>query len=80
MGGRIIVESVAGCSWNGWPDDRGIRSYMCRSVAQTIKMNTLAVERPITARLEQRLAQRQLWFDDLATGHQRFGQLARYLS
>ncbi|AQL36273.1 hypothetical protein [Pseudomonas syringae] len=25
MGGRIIVESVAGCSWNGWPDDRGIR-------------------------------------------------------
>ncbi|GBH13625.1 Outer membrane translocation and assembly module TamA [Pseudomonas syringae pv. actinidiae] len=26
MGGRIIVESVAGCSWNGWPDDRGIRS------------------------------------------------------
>ncbi|WP_335739922.1 hypothetical protein [Pseudomonas syringae] len=53
---------------------------MCRSVAQTIKMNTLAVERPITARLEQRLAQRQLWFDDLATGHQRFGQLARYLS
>ncbi|EPM50547.1 hypothetical protein A256_17966 [Pseudomonas syringae pv. actinidiae ICMP 19103] len=26
MGGRIIVESVAGCSWNGWPDDRGIRN------------------------------------------------------
>ncbi|EPN04400.1 hypothetical protein A259_23391 [Pseudomonas syringae pv. actinidiae ICMP 19070] len=26
MGGRIIVESVAGCSWNGWPDDRGIRT------------------------------------------------------
>ncbi|MDU8285497.1 hypothetical protein RX830_27625, partial [Pseudomonas syringae pv. actinidiae] len=26
MGGRIIVESVAGCSWDGWPDDRGIRS------------------------------------------------------
>ncbi|OSR65055.1 HTH-type transcriptional regulator PrtR [Pseudomonas syringae pv. actinidiae] len=27
MGGRIIVESVAGCSWNGWPDDRGIRKH-----------------------------------------------------
>ncbi|TGB16148.1 hypothetical protein E5D53_32600, partial [Pseudomonas aeruginosa] len=22
---RITVESVARCSWNGWPDDRGIR-------------------------------------------------------
>ncbi|BBP59703.1 hypothetical protein PHLH4_32930 [Pseudomonas sp. St316] len=27
MGGRIIVESVAGCSWNGWPDARGIRIF-----------------------------------------------------
>ncbi|MBA1265132.1 hypothetical protein G7020_20055 [Pseudomonas stutzeri] len=26
MGGRISVESVVRCSWNGWPDDRGIRS------------------------------------------------------
>lgn len=26
MGGRIIVESVAGCLWNRWPDGRGIRS------------------------------------------------------
>ncbi|WP_449430477.1 hypothetical protein [Pseudomonas putida] len=25
MGGRISVESVVRCSWNGWPDDRGIR-------------------------------------------------------
>ncbi|WJH56682.1 rhodanese-like domain-containing protein [Ectopseudomonas guguanensis] len=25
MGGRITVESVVRCSWNGWPDDRGIR-------------------------------------------------------
>lgn len=25
MGGRIIVESVAGCLWNRWPDGRGIR-------------------------------------------------------
>ncbi|PLV21729.1 hypothetical protein CXG53_23870, partial [Pseudomonas guariconensis] len=24
-GGRITVESVVRCSWNGWPDDRGIR-------------------------------------------------------
>ncbi|MCO3749980.1 multidrug effflux MFS transporter, partial [Pseudomonas aeruginosa] len=23
---RISVESVVRCSWNGWPDDRGIRS------------------------------------------------------
>ncbi|MBP2698189.1 hypothetical protein GG670_30930 [Pseudomonas aeruginosa] len=26
MGGRITMESVVRCSWNGWPDDRGIRS------------------------------------------------------
>ncbi|CAI9907673.1 hypothetical protein PAER4782_11485 [Pseudomonas aeruginosa] len=26
MGGRITVESVVRCSWNGWPDDRGIRT------------------------------------------------------
>ena len=26
MGGRIIVESVAGCLWNRWPDGRGIRN------------------------------------------------------
>ncbi|MBB6155459.1 hypothetical protein HDC30_002682 [Pseudomonas sp. JAI115] len=26
MGGRITVESVAGCSWSKWPDGRGIRS------------------------------------------------------
>ncbi|QCT95397.1 hypothetical protein FEV13_00135 (plasmid) [Stutzerimonas degradans] len=26
MGGRITVESVVRCSWNGWPDDREIRS------------------------------------------------------
>ncbi|PRW72308.1 hypothetical protein C7A13_27745 [Pseudomonas fluorescens] len=26
MSGRITVESVAGCSWNRWPDGRGIRS------------------------------------------------------
>ncbi|MBY9935361.1 hypothetical protein [Pseudomonas aeruginosa] len=25
MGGRITVESVVRCSWNGWPDDREIR-------------------------------------------------------
>lgn len=28
MGGRISVESVVRCSWNGWPDDRGIRSVI----------------------------------------------------
>lgn len=27
MGGRITVESVVRCLWNGWPDDRGIRNY-----------------------------------------------------
>lgn len=27
MGGRIIVESVAGCLWNRWPDGRGIRTF-----------------------------------------------------
>ena len=26
MGGRITVESVVRCLWNGWPDDRGIRT------------------------------------------------------
>jgi threonine/homoserine/homoserine lactone efflux protein len=29
MGGRITVESVAGCSWNRWPDGRGIRIPAC---------------------------------------------------
>ncbi|TWS02099.1 hypothetical protein FJD35_32755 [Pseudomonas mandelii] len=34
MGGRIIVESVAGCLWNRWPDGRGIRiSISVRRVA-----------------------------------------------
>ncbi|UFQ99117.1 hypothetical protein [Pseudomonas wenzhouensis] len=28
MGGRISVESVVRCSWNGWPDDRGIRTQL----------------------------------------------------
>ena len=28
MGGRITVESVVRCSWNGWPDDRGIRTLI----------------------------------------------------
>ena len=28
MGGRISVESVVRCSWNGWPDDRGIRNQL----------------------------------------------------
>ncbi|MCO3750329.1 hypothetical protein FA132_34610, partial [Pseudomonas aeruginosa] len=32
--GRISVESVVRCSWNGWPDDRGIRSRSrCRRSA-----------------------------------------------
>ncbi|TXR36214.1 hypothetical protein FVE88_19210 [Ectopseudomonas mendocina] len=26
MGGRITVEAVVRCSWNGLPDDRGIRN------------------------------------------------------
>jgi transposase len=26
-GGRITVESVAGCSWNGWPNGRGIPNW-----------------------------------------------------
>ncbi|WP_390481160.1 hypothetical protein [Pseudomonas guariconensis] len=28
MGGRITVESVVRCSWNGWPDDREIRTEL----------------------------------------------------
>jgi len=31
MGGRIIVESVAGCLWNRWPDGRGIRSLIAEN-------------------------------------------------
>ena len=34
MGGRITVESVVRCLWNGWPDDRGIRkniSQLCKT-------------------------------------------------
>ena len=25
-GGRVIVDWLAGCSWNQWPNDRGIRT------------------------------------------------------
>ncbi len=32
MGGRIIVESVAGCLWNRWPDGRGIRKKTEKSL------------------------------------------------
>lgn len=27
-GGRIVMESVVGYSWTGWPDDRGIRNHL----------------------------------------------------
>ncbi|MCO3991212.1 hypothetical protein FA106_31530, partial [Pseudomonas aeruginosa] len=33
--GRITVESVVRCSWNGWPDDRGIRNHSLKSVSVT---------------------------------------------
>jgi hypothetical protein len=28
LSGRMAVESVAGCAWNGWPDQRGIGGQM----------------------------------------------------
>jgi O-antigen polymerase len=28
MGGRMLLESVAGCAWNGWPDGHGISGRM----------------------------------------------------
>ncbi|MCO3744073.1 hypothetical protein FA132_01825 [Pseudomonas aeruginosa] len=27
----MSVESVVRCSWNGWPDDRGIRKYSTKN-------------------------------------------------
>ncbi|MCS7814639.1 hypothetical protein N0387_21605, partial [Pseudomonas aeruginosa] len=36
MGGRITVESVVRCSWNGWPDDRGIRTVAEKAVFQEL--------------------------------------------
>jgi len=36
MGGRITVESVVRCSWNGWPDDRGIRTELANRRGVTL--------------------------------------------
>jgi hypothetical protein len=38
MGGRIIVESVAGCSWNRWPDGCGIRKQRATEVFSPINI------------------------------------------
>ncbi|GAO96703.1 hypothetical protein PSA5_28315, partial [Pseudomonas syringae pv. actinidiae] len=32
-----IVESVAGCSWNGWPDDRGIRTFNATKLFEALQ-------------------------------------------
>ncbi|EPU1586409.1 helix-turn-helix domain-containing protein [Pseudomonas aeruginosa] len=40
MGGRITVESVARCSWNGWPDDRGIRRLAERTLKRRFQQAT----------------------------------------
>ncbi len=37
MGGRISVESVAGCAWNGWPNGRGIRTQFRRWATEHLK-------------------------------------------
>lgn len=38
MGGRITVESVVRCSWNGWPDDRGIRRVWVAGLLSLVLM------------------------------------------
>ena len=54
MGGRITVESVVRCSWNGWPDDRGIRRM---SVSDAKRLKELESE---NARLKKMLAESML--------------------
>ena len=49
MGGRITVESVVRCLWNGWPDDRGIRNQHlygvgCLFLAQAAGVKEVLVE------------------------------------
>ena len=38
MGGRLLMEWVAGCSWNGWPDERGIRIGVIQSLLVTRRL------------------------------------------
>ncbi|MCE0877440.1 hypothetical protein LU675_29335, partial [Pseudomonas monteilii] len=49
MGGRISVESVVRCSWNGWPDDRGIRTVALKT---TVNSNKLIETQVLAAELE----------------------------
>nr|WP_230964069.1 hypothetical protein [Pseudomonas aeruginosa] len=50
MGGRITVESVVRCSWNGWPDDRGIRSLAaCRSARGSLEAAVAEQGRQVAA-------------------------------
>ncbi|MEE6443773.1 MULTISPECIES: hypothetical protein, partial [Pseudomonas] len=49
MGGRITVESVVRCSWNGWPDDREIRKLLTE---RAFIVFTLQIQkRPISSAL-----------------------------
>lgn len=44
MGGRITVESVVRCLWNGWPDDRGIRTLGITEIELEVVTRALAAE------------------------------------
>lgn len=53
MGGRITVESVARCSWNGWPDDRGIRNQASKEQREQEQRRHEAQANQLQAELRQ---------------------------
>ena len=43
-GGRIIVEQVAECSWNRWPNGRGFRT-LCGNLDEMVVTRALSYAR-----------------------------------
>ena len=49
-GGRMALESVAGCPWNGWPDVHGFGGRITvESVAGCRRNTQIGAETPINA-------------------------------
>ena len=65
MGGRIIVESVAGCLWNRWPDGRGIRT---REAIQAQRYSVLAAQYGVSIELIQKVFRTVI--DEVVANHQ----------
>ncbi|MCO3750090.1 ISNCY family transposase, partial [Pseudomonas aeruginosa] len=56
--GRISVESVVRCSWNGWPDDRGIRKIDQGAIVENKRLgHVLQVAQLVQAQRDSRRSQ-----------------------